>query len=41
MSGSESWPRKVELMRMHSKNAMTTMSILQITIKPVLVATIW
>ena len=39
-SGSESRPRKVELTRAHSKNVTTTVSILHITTKLVLVATI-
>ena len=37
MSGSESRPRKVELMCTHSKNTTTTESILYITTKPVFV----
>ena len=40
MSGSESRPRKVELTCTHSKNAMTTMSNVHITMKPVLVGAI-
>ena len=39
MSGSEFRPRKVELTHMHSKNMMTTESILHITTKPVIVLT--
>ena len=39
MSSSELQPRKVELMHVHSKNAMTTESILHITTKPVFVLT--
>ena len=38
MSGSESWPRKIELTCMH-KNATTTMSILHITTKLVNIPT--
>ena len=39
-SRSKLWPRKVELMQTHSKTTMATVSILHITRKPVLVATI-
>ena len=39
MSGSELWPRKVELTHAHSKNATTTESILHATTKPVSVLT--
>ena len=35
MSGSESLPRKVELMPTYSKTVMTTVSILHITMEPV------
>ena len=38
-SGSESWPRKVELMRVHSKNVTTTGSILHITMEIVFIPT--
>ena len=40
MSRSELQPRKVELMHVHLKTAMATVSILHITMKSVLVATI-
>ena len=39
MSHSQSRPRKVELMWVHSKNTTTTMNILHITMEPVLVPT--
>ena len=40
MSGSESWPREVELMRTHLKiPATTTVSILHITMETVFVST--
>ena len=35
MSGNELQPRKVQLMRVHNKNATTTVSILYITMEPV------
>ena len=32
-SGRESWPRKVELTRAHSKNMTTAVSILHVTLE--------
>lgn len=37
MSHSELWPREVELMCEHSKNAMTTENILHVAMKPICV----